>query len=64
MIQFNLLKEKRIAQQHIDAASLYVTEHGGEFAIRKRHIEFYVPTEHSAFVALKFPFLQAVQYVW
>jgi hypothetical protein len=64
MIQFNLLKEKRIAQQHIDAVSLYVTEHGGEFVIRKRRIEFYVPTEHSAFVALRFPFLQAVQYIW
>jgi len=64
MIQFNLLKEKRIAQQHIDAASLYVTEHGGEFIIRKRHIEFYVPTEHSAIVALRFPFLHAEQYIW
>ena len=64
MIQFNLIKEKRIDQKHVDEASLYITEHGGEFAIRKRHIEFYVPTEHSAFVALRFPFLQAVQYIW
>jgi len=64
MIQFNLLKEQHIDQKHIDAASLYITENGGEFAIRKRHIEFYVPTEHSAIVALRFPFLQAVQYIW
>jgi hypothetical protein len=64
MIQFNLLKEKRIDAKHIDAASEYITEHGGEFVICKRHIEFYVPTEHSAIVALKFPFLQAEQYVW
>lgn len=64
MIQFNLLKEQRIDAKHIDAASEYITEHGGEFAIRKRHIEFYVPTEHSAIVALKFPFLRAEQYVW
>jgi len=64
MIQFNLSKQKRIDSKYIDEASEYITEHGGEFAIRKRHIEFYVPTEHSAFVALKFPFLEAVQYVW
>jgi hypothetical protein len=64
MIQFNLLKEKRIDTKHIDAAGLYITEHGGEFVILKRHIEFYVPTEYSAFVALKFPFLEAVQYIW
>jgi len=64
MIQFNLIKEKRIAQKHVDEASLYITENGGEFVILKRHIEFYVPTEHSAIVALKFPFLEAVQYIW
>jgi len=64
MIQFNLLKEQRIDAEHIDAASMYITACGGEFVIRKRHIEFYVPTEHSAIVALKFPFLRAEQYVW
>ena len=64
MIQFNLSKQKRIDSKYIDEASEYITEHGGEFAIRKRHIEFYVPTEHSAIVALRFPFLHAEQYIW
>lgn len=64
MIQFNLLKEKCIDMKYIDEASLYITANGGEFYIGKRQIEFYVPTEYSAFVAMKFPFLEAENYIW
>jgi hypothetical protein len=64
MIQFNLPKNKRIAMSDIDSLSLYVTENGGEFAIRKYCYEFYVPIKYAAFVAIKFPFLEAEKYVW
>ena len=43
---------------------MYITANGGEFHIGKKQIEFYVPEEYSDFVAMKFPFLQAEQYVW
>ena len=62
MISFTM--NKWLRHNDADDVSLYVQECGGEFAIRKRHIEFYVPIEHSAIVALKFPFLRAEQYVW
>jgi hypothetical protein len=64
MIQFNLLKEKRIDMKYIDDASLYITANGGEFHIGKRQIEFYVPEEYSTMVAIKFPFLEAEKYIW
>ena len=48
----------------IDSLSLYVTENGGEFAVRKYCYEFYVPIKYAAFVAIKFPFLEAEKYVW
>ena len=64
MIQFNLLKAKHIDIKYIDEASMYITANGGEFHIGKKQIEFYVPEAYSDFVAMKFPFLQAEQYVW
>ena len=64
MIQFNLIKGSGIDMKYIDEASLYVTCNGGEFCISKRQIEFYVPEEYSAFVAMKFPFLTAEKYTW
>ena len=63
MIQFNLLKEKHIDSKQVDEASLYITANGGEFAICKRHIEFYVPTAQSTIVAMRFPFLEAEKYI-
>ena len=64
MIQFNLLKEKRIDSKYIDEASLYITANGGEFHIGRQRIEFYVPNEYSTIVAMKFPFLEAEKYIW
>ena len=63
MIQFNLLKEKHIDMKYIDEASLYITSNGGNFYIGRKQIEFYVPKEYSAFVAMKFPFLEAEKYI-
>jgi hypothetical protein len=63
MIQFNLLKEKRIDIKYIDEASLYITANGGNFYIGRKQIEFYVPEEYSAFVAMKFPFLETEKYI-
>jgi hypothetical protein len=64
MIQFTLLKEKRIDSKYIDEASLYITAIGGEFCIRKKQIEFYVPEKYSTIVAMQFPFLKAEKYIW
>ena len=64
MIQFNLLKEKCIDTKYIDEASLYITGNGGSFYIGRDRIEFYVPTEYITIVAMKFPFLEAENYIW
>lgn len=64
MIQFNLVRGSGIDKDLIDEASLYITANGGEFCTGKKQIEFYVPSEYSTFVAIKFPFLVAEKYVW
>jgi hypothetical protein len=64
MIQFNLVRGSSIDMDLIDEASLYITANGGEFCTGKKQIEFYVPEEYSAFVAMKFPFLTAEKYTW
>jgi hypothetical protein len=64
IIQFNLPKQKFVDSKHIDEASLYITANGGDFAIRKYCIEFYVPLKYATFVAMKFPFLETEKYIW
>ena len=46
-----------------DEVSLYVQECGGYFEIKKRVIEFFVPTEYREFMLLKYPFLTQVDYI-
>lgn len=48
------------AKDVADDISIYVQEHGGEFAILRHAIEFYVPNEYGLFVKIMYPFLEEV----
>jgi hypothetical protein len=62
MIQFDLPGEYR--EEYGEEIADYVQSVGGEFAVRKYGLEFYVPIKEIVFLLLKYPFLTMEKYVW
>jgi hypothetical protein len=62
MIQFALPYEYR--EEYAEEIADYVQSVGGEFAVRKYGLEFYVPIKEIVFLSLKYPFLTMEKYVW
>jgi len=62
MIQFDLPGEYR--EEYSEEIADYVQSVGGEFAVRKYGLEFYVPVKEIVFLLLKYPFLTMEKYVW
>ena len=62
MIQFALPHEYR--EEYAEEIADYVQSIGGEFAVRKYGLEFYVPIKEIVFLLLKYPFLNMEKYVW
>ena len=62
MIQFALPGEYR--EEYGEEIADYVQSIGGEFAVRKYGLEFYVPIKEIVFLLLKYPFLTMEKYVW
>ena len=62
MIQFALPHEYR--EEYAEEIADYVQSIGGEFAVCKYGLEFYVPIKEIVFLSLKYPFLNMEKYVW
>ena len=62
MIEFVLPSEYR--EEYAEEIADYVQSIGGEFAVRKYGLEFYVPIREIVFLSLKYPFLKMEKYVW
>jgi hypothetical protein len=62
MIQFALPHEYR--DEYAEEIAKYVQLRGGEIAVHKHGLDFYVPIKEITFLSIKYPFLKMEKYVW
>jgi hypothetical protein len=62
MIQFHLPTEFK--EEYGEEIAEYVQLCGGQIALHKFGLDFYVPIKEITFLAIKYPFLTMEKYVW
>ena len=62
MIQFHLPHEYR--KEYGEEIAEYVQLRGGEIALHKHGLDFYVPIKEATFLSIKYSFLKMENYVW
>jgi len=62
MIQFHLPYEFK--EEYAEEIAEYVQLRGGQIAIHKSGLDFYVPIKEITFLSIKYPFLTMEKYVW
>ena len=58
--RYGMKQSSEEARNLADDISIYVQERGGEFAIHRHCIDFYVPKKYDTFVRIMYPFLERV----